>query len=203
MMRPFWHHSMDCATNGAPVHHLVNSAADFVAAGLDATREQWRHSLDVNVVSSARLTAAVSATMPSGSTVVNISSISAHIAQPGRWTYNTTKAAIVELTRCQAMDLAGAGIRVNVVSPGWIWTPEVEKAAAGGRARWEPQWGAFHMLGRLGEAEEVAAPVLFLSGSGASFITGTELMVDGGYRAMGPEGNGRRLSIRWLELGRV
>ncbi len=123
--------------------------------------------------------------------MVNVASISAHIAQPQRWTYNTTKAAIVGLTRCMAMDLSADGIRVNSVSPGWIWTPEVAAAAAdGGRERWEPVWGRFHLLRRLGEAAEVAAAIGFLCSSEASFITGVDLPVDGGYLAMGPEGLG-------------
>lgn len=172
------------------VHHLVNCAASFVAAGAGATKGEWSRALDVNVTGSAMLTAAVSHWMPRGSTVVNISSISAHAAQPERWTYNATKAAILALTRGQAMDLAPRGIRVNAVSPGWIWTAEVEKAAAGDRARWEPVWGRYHLLQRLGEPSEVADAVLFLSSDKASFITGTELMVDGGYSAMGPEGLG-------------
>lgn len=172
------------------VHHLVNCAASFIAAGPGALREEWNRALSVNVVASAMLTAKVSAMMPPGSTVVNISSISAHAAQPNRWTYNATKAAILALTRGQALDLAPLGIRVNAVSPGWIWTPEVEKAAAGDRERWEPVWGKFHILRRLGLPEEVADPVLYLSGPGASFITGAELLVDGGYSAIGPEGLG-------------
>ncbi len=172
------------------VHHLVNCAASFIAAGPGALRAEWDRALAVNVTASAMLTAKVSALMPPGSTVVNISSISAHAAQPNRWTYNATKAAILALTRGQALDLAARGIRVNAVSPGWIWTPEVEKAAAGDRERWEPVWGKFHILGRLGLPAEVADPVLYLSGSGASFITGAELMVDGGYSAIGPEGLG-------------
>lgn len=180
----------DIAAEWGRIDHLVNSAANFVAAGVDATPAQWHESLGVNVVASARLSARVAGQMLPGSTIVNISSISAHIAQPGRWTYNATKAAIVELSKCQALDLAARGIRVNTVSPGWIWTPEVAKAAGDDRARWEPVWGDFHMLRRLGEPEEVAAPVLFLSSAAASFITGTELMVDGGYNGLGPEGLG-------------
>ncbi|GAA3639984.1 SDR family oxidoreductase [Microbacterium awajiense] len=172
------------------IHHLVNCAASFVAAGPDATEQDWSRSLSVNVTASAMLTAAVATRMPPGATVVNISSISAHVAQPNRWTYNATKAAILALTRGQAMDLAPRGIRVNSVSPGWIWTAEVEKAAGGDRERWEPIWGKYHLLERLGEPSEVAEAVLFLSSAAASFITGTELFVDGGYRAMGPEGLG-------------
>lgn len=183
-------HLGDLVDSWGEVHHLVNSAVSFIAAGLGASRQDWETSLGVNVASSALLTARVAEYMPAGSSVVNISSISAHIAQPDRWTYNTTKSAIVGLTRCQAMDLAPRGIRVNVVSPGWIWTPEVSKAAGGDRAAWEPLWGDYHLLRRLGEADEVARPVLFLCSADASFITGAELMVDGGYHAMGPEGLG-------------
>ncbi|MDZ8275740.1 SDR family oxidoreductase [Microbacterium aquimaris] len=172
------------------IDHLVNCAANFVAAGVDATEEDWSRSLGVNVTASAMLTAQVATRMSAGATVVNVSSISAHVAQPRRWTYNAAKSAILALSRGQAMDLAPRGIRVNSVSPGWIWTKEVEKAAGGDRERWEPVWGRYHLLQRLGEPEEVAAAVLFLSSDAASFITGTELFVDGGYSAMGPEGLG-------------
>lgn len=172
------------------LHHIVNCAASFVAAGAGATSQDWDRALTVNVAASAMLTAFGAKHMSGNGTVVNIASISAHIAQPERWTYNATKAAIVALTRGQAMDLAKEGIRVNAVSPGWIWTAEVAKAADGDRAKWEPVWGKYHMLERLGEASEVADAVLFLSSSASSFITGTELMVDGGYCAMGPEGLG-------------
>ena len=172
------------------VHHLVNCAASFVAAGIEATKQEWTRSLGVNVTGSALLTAAAAQWMPRGATVVNISSVSAHAAQRDRWTYNATKSAILALTRGQALDLAKRGIRVNSVSPGWIWTAEVEKAAGGDRERWEPVWGKYHMLERLGEASEVADAVLFLSSEASSFITGTELFVDGGYSAMGPEGLG-------------
>ena len=183
------------------IDHVVNSAASFIAAGREATAEQWSRSLGVNVTASSMLTAYASEWMPPGSTVVNIASISAHAAQPGRWTYNATKAAILALTRGQAMDLARRGIRVNSVSPGWIWTAEVQKAAGGDRAAWEPIWGRYHMLERLGEPSEVASAVLFLSGPGASFITGAELMVDGGYSALGPEGLGDTAQFAGSDAG--
>lgn len=179
----------ECEAVGG-IDHLVNCAASFVAAGVDATRRDWSRALEVNVAGSALLTAFVADRMPRGGTVVNISSISAHVAQRDRWTYNATKAGILALTRGQALDLAPRGIRVNAVSPGWIWTAEVAKAAQGDRAQWEPVWGRYHMLERLGEPSEVADAVLFLSSDGSTFITGTELMVDGGYRALGPEGLG-------------
>jgi NAD(P)-dependent dehydrogenase (short-subunit alcohol dehydrogenase family) len=123
--------------------------------------------------------------------IVNVASISGHVAQPNRWTYNATKGAIINMTRCQALDLAPDGIRVNVVSPGWTWTPEVAKAAEeGGREHWEPIWGRFSMLGRLGEAREIVRSILFLCSDDASFITGTELPIDGGYLGLSSEGRG-------------
>jgi NAD(P)-dependent dehydrogenase (short-subunit alcohol dehydrogenase family) len=180
----------DVVSTWGRVDILVNCAASFIAAGADATRAEWERSLGVNVVASAMLSSRVSAHMPPGSAIVNVSSISAHAAQPDRWTYNASKAAILALTRGQALDFRRAGIRVNAVSPGWIWTAEVSKAAGGDREKWEPVWGRYHLLERLGEAHEVAEAVLFLASARASFITGTELLVDGGYSAMGPEGLG-------------
>lgn len=183
------------------VHHLVNCAVSFIAAGVDASRAEWDRSLGVNVTASALLAARASRHMPAGASIVNISSISAHIAQRDRWTYNATKAAILALTRGQALDLARQGIRSNAVSPGWIWTPEVAKAADGDRERWEPVWGRFHILERLGEPEEVAEAVVFLSSAKASFITGAELMVDGGYSAIGPEGLGDTAQFAGTDAG--
>jgi NAD(P)-dependent dehydrogenase (short-subunit alcohol dehydrogenase family) len=171
---------------------VVNCAVSFVARGLDVTGPDWDLVLRVNVQGISNVVQAAHPLLAAtdGAAIVNTASVSAHVAQPSRWTYNATKGAIVSLTRCMAMDLAPDGIRVNAVSPGWIWTPEVSRAADGDRARWEPVWGRFHLLRRLGEPEEVATAIAFLCSSDASFITGTELAVDGGYMAMGPEGLG-------------
>jgi NAD(P)-dependent dehydrogenase (short-subunit alcohol dehydrogenase family) len=171
---------------------LVNNAVSFIAKGLDVTTADWERSLGVNVRGYANMVQACYAPMRQigGGAIVNVSSVSAHVAQPNRWTYNACKGAIITLTKCQALDLAPYGIRVNAVSPGWIWTPEVAKAANGDRARWEPIWGRYHMLRRLGEAREVARAILFLCSDDASFITAAELAVDGGYLGMGSEGLG-------------
>ena len=123
-----------------------------------------------------------------------MSSVSAYIAQPNRWTYNAAKGAVQQLVRCMAYDLSIHNIRVNSVSPGWIWTREVHKAAdidGGGREKWDPIWGEYHMLRRCGEPVECAGPTLFLLSDDASFITATDLAVDGGYLGMGPEGLGK------------
>ncbi|MFG1874216.1 SDR family NAD(P)-dependent oxidoreductase [Sphaerisporangium sp. NPDC049003] len=176
---------------------VVNCAVNFLARGLNVTQADWDRVLRVNVQGISNVVQAAHPLLAraEGGAIVNTASVSAHVAQPARWTYNATKGAILTLTKCMAMDLAPDGIRVNAVSPGWIWTPEVSRAAHGDRAAWEPVWGRFHLLRRLGEPDEVARAIAFLCSSDASFITGVELPVDGGYLAMGPEGLGEDSSF--------
>lgn len=183
------------------INFLVNNAFSFIAKGLDATREDWLRMMSVGPIGYATMVRNTLEPMKQqgGGSIVNLSSISAHIAQPNRWTYNAAKGAVNQLTRCMALDLAPYHIRVNTVSPGWIWTREVDKAAGGDRAKWGPIWGKFHMLRRLGEVEECAAPVAFLLSDEASFITATEIMVDGGYHGMGSEGLGEASSFAGSE----
>jgi NAD(P)-dependent dehydrogenase (short-subunit alcohol dehydrogenase family) len=190
----------EAAAHFGRLDFLVNNAFSFVAKGLDATAADWNLSLQTGPVAFARM---VQACLPhfrraGGGAVVNVSSISAFAAQPHRWTYNASKGAVNTLTKCMALDLAGDRVRVNSVSPGWIWTNETLKAAAldgGGREKWDPIWGEYHMLGRCGDAVEIAGPVLFLLSDDASFITGTDLPVDGGYQSLGPEGLGKTTVI--------
>jgi NAD(P)-dependent dehydrogenase (short-subunit alcohol dehydrogenase family) len=177
------------------VDYLINNAFSFNAKGITASTDDWYRSLFVGPVAYARMVQNVVEPMRrvGGGAVVNMSSISGHIAQIDRWTYNAAKGAVNQLTRCQALDLAEYNIRVNSVSPGWIWTREVQKASdmdGGGREKWEPEWGKYHFLRRCGESIECAAPMLFLLSEDASFITGTDLPIDGGYLAAGPEGLG-------------
>lgn len=175
------------------VNYLVNNAFSFTAKGLDATRDDWERVLRVGPMAYALMGQLVVAPMQreGGGSIVNMSSISAFIAQPNRWTYNAAKGAVHTLTKCMALDLAPYNIRVNSVSPGWIWTREVDKAAGGDRAKWEPAWGQFHMLERCGEPVECAGPILFLLSDDASFVTAADLPIDGGYQGLGSEGIGK------------
>jgi NAD(P)-dependent dehydrogenase (short-subunit alcohol dehydrogenase family) len=175
------------------VHYLVNNAFSFVSRGLDATRADWERVFQVGPFAFATMAQNVAEPMKQGGggAIVNVSSISAFIAQPGRWTYNSAKGAVETLTKCMALDLVAYGIRVNCVSPGWIWTRVVDEAAGWDRAKWEAVWGQFHMLERCGEPVEVAAAILFLLSDDAAFITAANLPVDGGYLGMGSEGLGK------------
>jgi len=171
------------------IHILVNNASSFVFRSINATVEEWHEVLNTNVIGTALCSkhAAMSMQENGGGVIINIASISAHIAQANLLTYNTTKAAIVEMTRCLALDLAGYGIRVNSVSPGYILTEhQTRKIKSHGMTieQAEREWGGLHILKRMGKPLEVAGAVLFLASEEASFITGTDLLVDGGYTAI-------------------
>jgi NAD(P)-dependent dehydrogenase (short-subunit alcohol dehydrogenase family) len=86
-----------------------------------------------------------------------------------------------------AMDLAPMNIRVNSVSPGWTWSAVMNTLSHGDRAKTDAVARPFHLLRRVGEPEEVGHVVVFLCSDKASFVTGADWAVDGGYSAMGPE----------------
>jgi NAD(P)-dependent dehydrogenase (short-subunit alcohol dehydrogenase family) len=174
---------------------LVNAAATYLDNALDTTREDWHTALDVNLVSGVLLTAKVADHMAArgGGAVVNFSSISGKRAQPLFFVYSTTKAAILGVTRNEAIQLADKGIRVNSVSPGWTWSAPIEGLSGGDRAFVDEIAGNFHLPGRIADPAEVAAAVVFLCSDGASFITGEDIAVDGGYTAIGPEQKGQML----------
>lgn len=167
---------------------LVNNAAVFVLKGLEATIDDWQRSLGVNVIGTALVSryAAEAMKQSGGGAIVNLGSISSFVAQPSFVTYSATKAALLQMTRNLAMDLAPFKIRVNCVCPGTILTQasrnHMERVGIT-LEEFVAAEGAKNLIARVGDPREVAYAILFFASDEASFITGAHLMVDGGYTA--------------------
>ena len=168
---------------------LVNDAAAFVFGEIqDVTADDWTKVLGVNVIGTAHT---VKNCLPSmkergGGSIVNIASISSLVAQPAFVPYNTSKGALLQLTRCLAMDLAKYSIRVNCICPGAIHTPATEKHiefVKADRNEFLNEAAEASFLKRLGTPDEIAYGALFLASEESSFVTGTPLVIDGGYTA--------------------
>lgn len=169
---------------------VVSGPAVFDDAGYGTSREAWHRSLDINLVSAARLTDAALPHLGEGAAVVYVASISGRVSQPGRMVYNTTKAGLLMLARTGAQELAPRGIRVNTVSPGWTWSRNVERRY-GSRDLADAFAAEFQPLGRMADPEEIADAIMFVLSDRASFMTGADLIIDGGYAAIGPEALGQ------------
>jgi dihydroanticapsin dehydrogenase len=173
------------------VHVLVNNAAIFILKGIDATVEEWQRIMAVNIMGPALMAkhAVPHIRRAGGGAIVNVGSVSSFIAQKNFLTYNATKAAIAEMTRCMALDLADDNIRVNGVCPGAVWTSQVERLVAESgltrdEAALQPNLGAEQIIKRIADPREIAYAALFLASDEASFVTGANLMVDGGWTAV-------------------
>lgn len=136
----------------------------------------WREMLEVNLTAAHRLTQATAAVMRGGGAVVHVASIEAHQPAAGHAHYATAKSALVMAARAAALELGAKGIRVNSVSPGLIDRPGLAEAWPEGVDRWL----AAAPLGRLGTPADVGDACVFLASPLARFITGADLIVDGG-----------------------
>ncbi|NDV86598.1 SDR family oxidoreductase [Aurantimonas aggregata] len=166
-----------------PLSVAVNAAGIANAtAAEDMSEEQWRTMLDINLTG-LFLTAQAEARMmlPRGrGSIVNIASMSGSIVNRGllQAHYNTSKAGVIHLTRSLAMEWAERGIRVNAISPGYTLTPmNLRPEVAEQRRVFEETTP----MGRMADVREMVGPAIFLSSGAASFVTGHDLIVDGGF----------------------
>jgi NAD(P)-dependent dehydrogenase (short-subunit alcohol dehydrogenase family) len=151
----------------------------------EATVEEYRRTFDINVLGVVlSMKYEVAAMLKSGGgSIINTSSILGHVGTAGAGLYNASKHAVEGLTKTAALELAQQGIRVNSVAPGAIQTDMIDRFVGEGDTENRRGLAAMHPIGRMGRSEEIAAAVLFLASSTASFVTGVSLPVDGGYLA--------------------
>ena len=158
---------------------LINNAGNFPNAGLlNMGLDEWQAMYSANVETAMLCTKAAAAHMKDagGGAIVNMASTSASNPGSDHSHYNSAKAAVVMLTRSAAQELGQYNIRVNTVSPGLVARPGIEEQWPEGVARWQKQTP----LVRMGEPEDVADACLFLSSPAARWISGQNLILDGG-----------------------
>ena len=165
-----------------PLRPLVNNAG-VGASGTLTTRPlaEWDRVLHINLRGPYLTTAKLLPYFPpDGGAIVNIASTRAFMSEPNTEPYSASKGGVVALTHSLAASLAPRRIRVNCISPGWIATSGWQKASR----RREPVFSEAdkdqHLVGRVGHPADIARALLYLAGSGAGFVTGTNLTVDGG-----------------------
>jgi len=168
------------------VHVLVNGAAGYDPNGtvLDLSLAEWNRVMAVNVggaflMSRALLPAMITA---GGGSIIHIASQLGSVAAPRRAVYCTSKGALIQLAKAMATDHAPQNIRVNTLSPGAVETERLVKRF-GDIETARRISGPKHLLGRLGQPDEIAAAAVFLASDASRFMTGADLLVDGGYNA--------------------
>lgn len=149
----------------------------------ETTLEAWRWMIDINLTGTFLMSRAALKVMlaQGGGVIVNVASVHGHVGFPNHAGYTAAKAGIVNLTRTLAVEYGTRNIRVNAVCPGVIMTPLIAATVdEAGMAKFV----AMHPMGRIGAIPEVARAICFLASDEASFVTGSSLMVDGGYTAI-------------------
>ena len=169
---------------------LVNNAG---ISGVDKPtheieEEEWDHVIDINVKGVFLCTKHAIPLMRTrgGGSIVNLSSIYGIIGAADLPPYHASKGAVRLMTKNDALLYAPDGIRVNSVHPGFIWTPLVEKLAersSEGLEVFRQKLDSLHPIGHVGEPDDVAHAIVYLASDEAKFVTGSELVVDGGYTA--------------------
>ena len=165
---------------------LVTAAATYEPKHIaDMTAEDWDATLDIALRGSVLCAAAAARRMrdAGGGRIVLISSINGAVSEPESAHYSAAKAAIMSVAKSMAVDLAGDGIAVNAVAPGWTHTPMVEEFV---QSATEEDLRRINPMARLGRPEEIAGLIAYLATDAPDFLTGSTLFIDGGQTAVAP-----------------
>lgn len=182
--------ALDVTDQAALARHLAGQAFDILVNNVgtnrpkpldDVTADDYAAVMDLNVRASYFLTQTVVANMPTGGSVINISSQMGHVGAVNRSLYCASKSAVEGMTRALAVELGPRGIRVNTVCPTFIETLMTQPYFA--QPGFRESVIAKIPLGRLGQIEDIMGPVVFLASPAAALVTGSALMVDGGWTA--------------------
>ncbi len=177
------HGRLDILVNNAGISHVGNI--------LETSAEDWDRVMEVNTRGVFLCAKAAVAHMlrqqPAGGVIVNIASVAGLISVDRRFPYCASKGAVISMTRSIAIDFAQQGIRANAICPGTVQTPFVEgyltRHFADTADEVRQQLHARQPLGRMGQPEEIAAAALYLAADEAAFVTGSMLVIDGGWTA--------------------
>ncbi len=173
----------DILVNNAGVSHVGNL--------LETTVEEWDRVMRVNALGvflcAREAVRQMLAQEPAGGVIVNMASAAGMIGVERRFPYSTSKGAVISMTRSIAIDYVTQGIRCNAICPGTVQTPFVEgylaRNFAGHEEEVRQQLHARQPLGRMGQPDEIAAAALYLAADESSFVTGSLLVIDGGWTA--------------------
>jgi len=171
------------------LHVLVNNAGIAIpGSAVEATLADWRKTMAVNLDAVFLGTKyAIPAMTGKNGSIINISSIEGIVADPNLAAYNASKGGVRIFTKSAALHCGknGLKVRVNSVHPGYIWTPMVEDyvKSIGDVAEGRAALDSLHPIGHVGDVMDVAYGVLYLASDESKFVTGSELVIDGGYTA--------------------
>jgi len=170
-----------------PIRVLVNAAAATDQSGtiLDLSRAEWDRVFAVNVTGAFLMSRAVLPTMiaAGGGSIIHIASQLGRVGAPARPAYCAIKGALIQFAKAMAIDHAAQNIRVNTLSPGAVETQSLVYRY-GDMQKARDVMGPKHLLKRLGQPDEIARAAVFLASDASSFVTGSDLLVDGGYTAV-------------------
>jgi 2-keto-3-deoxy-L-fuconate dehydrogenase len=174
---------LDIMVNNAGISHVGNV--------LETSLEDWENVMRVNArgvfLGSREAVRQMLAQSPAGGSIINMASVAATIGVDRRLVYSASKGAVLAMTRSIAIDFATKGIRCNAICPGTVHTPFVEgylaRNFAGHEDEVRQQLDARQPIGRMGRPDEIAYAALYLASDEAAFVTGSALVIDGGWTA--------------------